>query len=164
MICGGMIFFLLYLLPWHNLPSISLPIPSPSSYSTSKYREILFVDEDDPRAEPLSGRGGLMGVGSNGGSPGQPNPSIPAYYFRSNVPGLIPYRLILESNITFNVSHSDVLVLLHIQKTGGTSFEKHIVQDLQIQNPCVCWKRRKRCKCTRPLSSSTSTYEPCITN
>jgi len=66
------------------------------------------------------------------------------------VPGLVTYRAIIDNDISFNESGSDVMVILHIQKTGGTTFEKHIVQDLTLQQPCVCWKRKKRCSCARP--------------
>lgn len=65
----------------------------------------------------------------------------------------------------------DVMVFLHIQKTGGTSFGKHLVQDLDLkviqklldcpymnglinlyaykQRPCECQRKRKRCYCFR---------------
>lgn len=56
--------------------------------------------------------------------------------------GLVPYRAIVHSGVRFNASKADLLVLLHIQKTGGTSFEKHIVQDLDVEQPCICWKRK----------------------
>lgn len=61
----------------------------------------------------------------------------------------------------------DVMVFLHIQKTGGTSFGKHLVRDLDLkvcaresitstfknssvpQRPCECQRKRKRCYCFR---------------
>ncbi|RWS21480.1 heparan-sulfate 6-O-sulfotransferase 2-like protein [Leptotrombidium deliense] len=47
---------------------------------------------------------------------------------------------------------NDVIVFLHIQKTGGTSFGRHLVKDLDLINPCECKKGHKRCKCLRPDS------------
>jgi len=41
-------------------------------------------------------------------------------------------------------------VFLHIQKTGGTSFGRHLVMDLDLQRPCQCQRKRKRCYCFRP--------------
>jgi len=71
---------------------------------------------------------------------------------------LISYQDILEDNFRFNVSSSsDVMVFLHIQKTGGTTFGKHLVQDIDLARPCLCHKRRNRlnrrklhCDCFRP--------------
>lgn len=39
---------------------------------------------------------------------------------------------------------SDVMVFLHIQKTGGTVFERHLIKDLDIEHPCVPGPGRKR--------------------
>lgn len=36
-----------------------------------------------------------------------------------------------------NVS-TDVVVFLHIQKTGGTTFGRHLVLDLDVDRPCAC--------------------------
>jgi len=33
---------------------------------------------------------------------------------------------------------------------GGTLFGKHLVRDLELQRPCSCQRRRKRCFCFRP--------------
>lgn len=49
------------------------------------------------------------------------------------------------------------MVLLHIQKTGGTSFEKHLVQDLIVKSPCLCRDERRRCLCLRQNSSNAIT-------
>ena len=35
------------------------------------------------------------------------------------------------------------MVFLHIQKTGGTTFGKHLVQDINLESPCLCKRRRK---------------------
>jgi hypothetical protein len=41
----------------------------------------------------------------------------------------------------------DVLVFLHIQKTGGTTFGRHLVTNLVLQTPCRCRQYRKKCEC-----------------
>ncbi|GAB1610772.1 heparan-sulfate 6-O-sulfotransferase 3-B-like [Argonauta hians] len=49
--------------------------------------------------------------------------------------------------------HTDVLVHLHIQKTGGKTFDKHIIYNLNVQHPCTCstW-RFEHCKCIVPAT------------
>lgn len=54
----------------------------------------------------------------------------------------------------FDIQASDVIVFLHIQKTGGTSFGKHLVRHLQLDQPCRCKRFRKRCRCYRPNSKT----------
>ena len=51
-----------------------------------------------------------------------------------------------------DISSEDVLVFLHIQKTGGTSFGKHLVKNLDIAHPCLCRSERIRCDCYTPHS------------
>jgi len=49
----------------------------------------------------------------------------------------------------FDAKH-DVLVFLHAQKTGGSSFGRHLVRNIAgagVPAPCVCRRRRKRCEC-----------------
>ena len=43
--------------------------------------------------------------------------------------------------------NNDVLVFLHIQKTGGSTFGKHLVNDLSVKPACSCSSTRKRCDC-----------------
>lgn len=62
---------------------------------------------------------------------------------------------LLGKDYTFNIRGSDVIVFLHIQKTGGTSFGRHLVQDLDLEKPCDCRENRKRCRCTRPNSHTS---------
>lgn len=50
----------------------------------------------------------------------------------------------------FDITNSDVIVFLHIQKTGGTTFGRHLVRDLNLETPCICPRKRKRCDCFRP--------------
>ncbi len=55
---------------------------------------------------------------------------------------------VLDRDIDFDLNGSDVIVFLHIQKTGGTTFGKHLVKHLE--HPCTCAKGSKRCNCNRP--------------
>lgn len=68
---------------------------------------------------------------------------------KTSNPGL-SYDDVLNENFQFDMNAHDVMVFLHIQKTGGTSFGKHLVQDLDLQRPCTCQRKRKRCYCFRP--------------
>lgn len=52
----------------------------------------------------------------------------------------------------FDVEGDDILVFLHMQKTGGTKFGKHLVENLNIKHPCECVRGRKKCTCKRPNS------------
>jgi len=71
---------------------------------------------------------------------------------------LVTFQEIMEEGFSFNLSSSaDVMVFLHIQKTGGTTFGKHLVQDIDLARPCLCHRRRNRinrrklhCDCFRP--------------
>lgn len=60
---------------------------------------------------------------------------------------------ILNDNSRFDINSHDVIVFLHIQKTGGTSFGRHLVQDLDLQRPCNCQRKHKRCYCFRPTKN-----------
>ncbi|XP_044267683.1 heparan-sulfate 6-O-sulfotransferase 2 [Tribolium madens] len=55
----------------------------------------------------------------------------------------------------FDMDSHDVMVFLHMQKTGGTSFGKHLVHDLDLKRPCTCPLTRKRCYCFRPHSNQS---------
>jgi hypothetical protein len=50
-------------------------------------------------------------------------------------------------NRKFDPNGGDVLVFLHIQKTGGTTFGHHLVKNMRMDPPCTCFKGRKKCKC-----------------
>lgn len=71
---------------------------------------------------------------------------------QSNNPG-ISYEDMQKDNFRFDVDAHDVMVFLHIQKTGGTSFGKHLVEDLDLKRPCECQQKRKRCYCFRTNSN-----------
>lgn len=75
----------------------------------------------------------------------------PSYYSKRN---LSFNRIIEDPNNRFNIADNDVIVFLHIQKTAGTSFEKFLVRNLDLVQPCTCQTNRKRCKCHRPGSRS----------
>lgn len=47
-------------------------------------------------------------------------------------PGL-SYDEVLHDDFRFDLDAHDVMVFLHIQKTGGTSFGKHLVMDLDLK-------------------------------
>lgn len=68
----------------------------------------------------------------------------------------------LQSNdrkFQFDLFKDDVLVFLHIQKTGGTSFGKRLVHDLLSVKPCECYIDRKHCKCIRPTANELNMTE-----
>jgi heparan sulfate 6-O-sulfotransferase HS6ST1 len=61
----------------------------------------------------------------------------------------------LNDDFSFDMDSHDVMVFLHMQKTGGTSFGKHLVHDLDLKRPCTCPLSRKRCYCFRPHSNQS---------
>ncbi|XP_064121463.1 heparan-sulfate 6-O-sulfotransferase 2-like [Macrobrachium nipponense] len=59
----------------------------------------------------------------------------------------------------FDIRGHDVIVFLHIQKTGGTTFGRHLVDDLDLDRHCECHRKiRKRCTCLRPGPHSDETW------
>ncbi|KAG5896819.1 hypothetical protein JTB14_032061 [Gonioctena quinquepunctata] len=67
----------------------------------------------------------------------------------------LSYDDMLNDDFTFDMDSHDVMVFLHMQKTGGTSFGKHLVHDLDLKRPCTCPLSRKRCYCFRPHSNQS---------
>lgn len=53
--------------------------------------------------------------------------------------------------VNFDINGTDVIVFLHIQKTGGSTFGRHLVKDMQLAKKCVNIGR-KRHHCFRPNS------------
>ena len=53
----------------------------------------------------------------------------------------------LYRDYDFDMEGNDVIVFLHIQKTGGTTFGKHLVKNMDLDRPCECVKGKKRCYC-----------------
>ncbi|XP_066505182.1 heparan-sulfate 6-O-sulfotransferase 2 isoform X2 [Hoplias malabaricus] len=56
----------------------------------------------------------------------------------------------LDRVVDFNIKGDDVIVFLHIQKTGGTTFGRHLVRNIQLERPCECRAGQKKCTCYRP--------------
>ncbi|XP_044887247.1 heparan-sulfate 6-O-sulfotransferase 2 [Mauremys mutica] len=56
----------------------------------------------------------------------------------------------LLRRLDFNIKGDDLIVFLHIQKTGGTTFGRHLVRNLQLEQPCECKAGQKKCTCRRP--------------
>jgi len=80
---------------------------------------------------------------------------------------MMSFQEVMQEGFSFNLSSSsDVMVFLHIQKTGGTTFGKHLVQDIDLERPCLCHRRRNRinrrklhCDCFRPADGSNGREE-----
>ncbi|XP_064454855.1 heparan-sulfate 6-O-sulfotransferase 2-like [Ornithodoros turicata] len=56
--------------------------------------------------------------------------------------------------IKFDITASDVIVFLQIQNAGANFFERHLIRDLNLEQPCSCW-RQKICRCYRPGTRTT---------
>uniref|UniRef100_A0A672ZSE6 Heparan-sulfate 6-O-sulfotransferase n=1 Tax=Sphaeramia orbicularis TaxID=375764 RepID=A0A672ZSE6_9TELE len=56
----------------------------------------------------------------------------------------------LDRRIDFDIRGEDVMVFLHIQKTGGTTFGRHLVKNIQLEQPCDCMPGQRKCTCHRP--------------
>ncbi|XP_062236345.1 heparan-sulfate 6-O-sulfotransferase 3-B-like [Platichthys flesus] len=56
----------------------------------------------------------------------------------------------LDRQVDFNIRGDDVMVFLHIQKTGGTTFGRHLVKNIQLEQPCDCLPGQRKCTCHRP--------------
>nr|CAG4645833.1 EOG090X0E58 [Lynceus sp. MCZ IZ 141354] len=63
---------------------------------------------------------------------------------------VVAYEDLGDDAFSFEMSGNDVIVFLHIQKTGGTIFGRHLVQNLDLDRPCLCHRKKKRCDCFRP--------------
>lgn len=61
----------------------------------------------------------------------------------------------LDRSLTFDMKGDDVIVFLHIQKTGGTTFGRHLVQNVRLEVPCDCRPGQKKCTCYRPNRKET---------
>ncbi|XP_063062982.1 heparan-sulfate 6-O-sulfotransferase 1-B [Engraulis encrasicolus] len=61
----------------------------------------------------------------------------------------------LERSVDFEIKGEDVIVFLHIQKTGGTTFGRHLVQNVRLEVPCDCRPGQKKCTCYRPNRKET---------
>lgn len=63
---------------------------------------------------------------------------------------IITFKNIISRREAFNISAKDLLILMHIQKTGGTSFGRHLVHNLKLDISCACNNEKRRCSCPRP--------------
>ncbi|XP_047190518.1 heparan-sulfate 6-O-sulfotransferase 2 isoform X2 [Scophthalmus maximus] len=61
----------------------------------------------------------------------------------------------LNRVVDFHMKGDDVIVFLHIQKTGGTTFGRHLVRNIQLERPCECHAGQKKCMCYRPGKKET---------
>ncbi|XP_034637815.1 heparan-sulfate 6-O-sulfotransferase 2 [Trachemys scripta elegans] len=61
----------------------------------------------------------------------------------------------LLRRVDFNIKGDDLIVFLHIQKTGGTTFGRHLVRNIQLEQPCECKAGQKKCTCHRPGKRET---------
>ncbi|XP_074839211.1 heparan-sulfate 6-O-sulfotransferase 3 [Carettochelys insculpta] len=59
-------------------------------------------------------------------------------------------RAELCRRVQFDMRGRDVIVFLHIQKTGGTTFGRHLVRNIRLEQPCHCRAGQKKCTCHRP--------------
>ncbi|CAL9707025.1 unnamed protein product [Knipowitschia caucasica] len=64
-------------------------------------------------------------------------------------------KIDLYRAVDFNIKGDDVIVFLHIQKTGGTTFGRHLVRNIQLERPCECHVGQKKCSCYRPGKKET---------
>ncbi|XP_051513766.1 heparan-sulfate 6-O-sulfotransferase 2 isoform X1 [Myxocyprinus asiaticus] len=92
--------------------------------------------------------------GINGASAGDPYSSedgaLARFVPRFNFTTKDLYRV-----VEFNIKENDVIVFLHIQKTGGTTFGRHLVRNIQLERPCECYAGQKKCTCYRPGKRDT---------
>uniref|UniRef100_A0A3B4AMR7 Heparan-sulfate 6-O-sulfotransferase n=1 Tax=Periophthalmus magnuspinnatus TaxID=409849 RepID=A0A3B4AMR7_9GOBI len=56
----------------------------------------------------------------------------------------------LDRHVDFAIRGDDVMVFLHIQKTGGTTFGRHLVKNIHLEQPCDCLPGQRKCTCHRP--------------
>nr|XP_014348825.1 PREDICTED: heparan-sulfate 6-O-sulfotransferase 3-like [Latimeria chalumnae] len=76
-----------------------------------------------------------------------------------NPPKFVPKFNFTEKDlmrfVDFNIKGDDVIVFLHIQKTGGTTFGRHLVRNIHLEKPCDCKPGQKKCTCHRPGKKET---------
>ncbi|XP_077200018.1 heparan-sulfate 6-O-sulfotransferase 3 [Paroedura picta] len=61
--------------------------------------------------------------------------------------------------VRFDMRGRDVMVFLHIQKTGGTTFGRHLVRNIRLEQPCFCRAGQKKCTCQRPGAAAAAAGE-----
>lgn len=79
------------------------------------------------------------GINGNSNSNGNNVGGITAMASKASAPQNIianaglSYEDVLNDDFQFDMDGHDVMVFLHIQKTGGTSFGRHLVRDLDLK-------------------------------
>ncbi|XP_070616100.1 heparan-sulfate 6-O-sulfotransferase 2 [Erythrolamprus reginae] len=97
-------------------------------------------------------RGGPPGAsGGGGGDPYRAEDGSPARFVPRRTFGASE----LLRRLDFRVAGEDLMVFLHIQKTGGTTFGRHLVRNIQLERPCQCRAGQKKCVCLRPGKRET---------
>ncbi|XP_006733734.1 heparan-sulfate 6-O-sulfotransferase 3 [Leptonychotes weddellii] len=86
----------------------------------------------------------------------EPDPEAPE---NGSLPRFVPRFNFTLKDLTrfvdFNIKGRDVIVFLHIQKTGGTTFGRHLVKNIRLEQPCSCKAGQKKCTCHRPGKKET---------
>ncbi|XP_055465568.1 heparan-sulfate 6-O-sulfotransferase 3 [Psammomys obesus] len=86
----------------------------------------------------------------------EPDPEAPE---NGSLPRFAPRFNFTPKDLTrfvdFNIKGRDVIVFLHIQKTGGTTFGRHLVRNIRLEQPCTCKAGQKKCTCHRPGKKDT---------
>lgn len=80
----------------------------------------------------------------------QDNGSLPRFVPRFNFSAKDLTRF-----VDFNIKGRHVIVFLPIQKTGGTTFGRHLVKNIRLEQPCSCKPGQKKCTCHRPGRKET---------
>ncbi|KAK1163070.1 heparan-sulfate 6-O-sulfotransferase 2-like [Acipenser oxyrinchus oxyrinchus] len=98
-----------------------------------------------------SSAGGAAAFSGGGGDPyraedGTLSRFVPRFHFSEEE---------LRRAVDFNIKGDDVIVFLHIQKTGGTTFGRHLVRNILLEQPCECRAGQKKCTCLRPGKKET---------
>ena len=53
----------------------------------------------------------------------------------------------LDKSRHIDLESNDILVFVHIQKTGGSTFGRNLVKNLDVDPPCQCFPNKKGCSC-----------------
>jgi len=109
------------------------------------------LDADQHRASDDGGGGGVDPKDGLAGDPYVAEDTALARF----VPRFNFTNADLSRVVDFNMKGDDVIVFLHIQKTGGTTFGRHLVRNIRLERPCECHAGQKKCTCLRPGKTET---------
>ena len=56
-------------------------------------------------------------------------------------------KAVLDKSRILDLEGDDIIVFLHIQKTGGSTFGRHLVKNLVVEPPCEWTPNKKACHC-----------------